>query len=335
VGNHSLDVSPLRTLSVTLAIAGLLLTIGLIVWFGAGNVIEGVLRIGWGGFALVCLWQLALFVPLGLAWDTIVPRRTRGPAVYVWGRMVRDAAINCLPFSQLGGFVFGARAITLHGVVWASATASTVVDVTAEFIAELAFTGMGLAVLIARAPRSHLAIPVEIGLGLAVVIALGLVAAQKGAGSLFARIGRRIAGRRFRGAQDGIAVLQNEMALMYGHTGRLVLGFFLHLLGWLGTAGWGWLTYRLLGAPIAFDEALAIEALLAAASVVAFLVPLNAGVQEAGYAALGAIFGIPPELSLAVSLVRRARDIALGVPILLIWQFFELRRLRTRRAASA
>jgi hypothetical protein len=55
---------------------------------------------------------------------------------------------------------------------------------------------------------------------------------------------------------------------------------------------------------------------------------VNAGVQEAGYAGLGAIFGVPPELSLGVSLVRRARDIAVGVPVLLIWQTFEARRLR-------
>jgi hypothetical protein len=61
-------------------------------------------------------------------------------------------------------------------------------------------------------------------------------------------------------------------------------------------------------------------------------VPVNAGVQEAGYAGLGAIFGVPPELSLAVSLVRRARDVVIGVPILLIWQYVEMRRLRVRKA---
>jgi hypothetical protein len=37
---------------------------------------------------------------------------------------------------------------------------------------------------------------------------------------------------------------------------------------------------------------------------------------------------VAPELSLGVSLVRRARDILVGVPILLIWQWAELRRLR-------
>src|SRR5208337_2829437 len=142
-------------------------------------------------FALIVGWQLVLFVVLGLAWDAIVPSREARPAwVFVWARMVRDASANCLPFSQVGGFVFGARAVTLHGVNWSLATASTVVDVTAEFLAELAFTGIGLGILIARAPDSRLAVPVEVGLGLAVMAGLALIWLQQGAAPLFARLGR-------------------------------------------------------------------------------------------------------------------------------------------------
>jgi hypothetical protein len=40
---------------------------------------------------------------------------------------------------------------------------------------------------------------------------------------------------------------------------------------------------------------------------------------------------VPPELSLGVSLVRRARDVVVGVPILLLWQYLEVRRLRVAR----
>ena len=130
-------------------------------------------------------------------------------------------------------------------------------------------------------------------------------------------------------------VLQAELSLIYGHTGRLAVGFTGHLLGWIGTGVAGWIAYRALGVPIEFDDALAIEALLSAAAAVAFLVPVNAGVQEAGYAGLGAIFGVPPELSLGVSLIRRARDVAVGVPILLVWQFFEMRRLRDVQRVAA
>jgi putative membrane protein len=319
----------LKKLSIALALAGLLLGTALIGWFGIDRVVSGVRRVGWGDFAVIVGWQLVLFAVLGLAWDAIVPaREARRPWVFVWGRMVRDASANCLPFSQVGGFVFGARAATLQGVSWSLATASTVVDVTAEFLAQLAFTAIGLGVLLARAPESSLAVPVEVGLGLAVMAGVALIWLQQGAAPLFAKLGRRIAGRWFENAQDRVDVLQAELTLIYGQTVRLAIGFLVHLLGWLGTGVAGWITYRALGVPIDFDDALAIEALLSALAAIAFLVPVNAGVQEAGYAGLGAIFGVPPELSLGVSLVRRARDLAVGIPILLLWQFLEMRHLR-------
>ncbi len=326
----------MKKLSIVLALVGLLLGTVLIGWFGFGRVIAGVQRVGWLDFALIVGWQLVLFAALGLAWDAITPpREARRLWVFVWGRMVRDASTNCLPFSQVGGFVFGARAATLHGVSWPLATASTVVDVTAEFMAQLAFTAIGLGILLARAPHSSLAVPLEVGLGLAVMAGVALIWLQQGAAPLFARLGQRIAGRWFDDAQDRVQVLRAELALIHGHTVRLAIGFMAHLIGWLGTGVAGWIAYRALGVPIDFDDALAIEALLSAAAAVAFLVPVNAGVQEAGYAGLGAIFGVPPELSLGVSLIRRARDLAVGVPILLAWQFFEMRRVRDAQRVTA
>jgi putative membrane protein len=318
----------MKRLSYVLALVGLLIALLLVSYYGFGNVVSAVSRIGWPQFGLIVGWQFLLFAILGIAWDIITPARVRRLFVMIWGRMVRDASANCLPFSQVGGFVFGARAVTLHGVEWQTATASTIVDVTAEFLAQIAFTCIGLGILLARAPRSGLAIPIEIGIGLAVIACFAFVWAQKGAAPLFARLGRRIAGNWFNDAEERVEILQTELGLIYGHTGRLAVGCFFHLIGWIGTGMAGWITYRALGVPIEFDDALAIEALLSAAAAVAFLVPVNAGVQEAGYAGLGAIFGVPPDLSLGVSLVRRARDIAVGVPILLIWQFVEMRRLR-------
>jgi hypothetical protein len=50
-------------------------------------------------------------------------------------------------------------------------------------------------------------------------------------------------------------------------------------------------------------------------------------VQEAGYAALVPLFGLPPETGVAVSVLRRARDIAVGIPVLLAWQLIEARRM--------
>jgi uncharacterized membrane protein YbhN (UPF0104 family) len=71
---------------------------------------------------------------------------------------------------------------------------------------------------------------------------------------------------------------------------------------------------------------IAIESLLAALRAVTVFIPASIGVQEAGYAALAPVFGMGPEIGLAVSLLKRARDVFLGIPVLLIWQLVEGRR---------
>ena len=323
------EAAEMKHLSYVLALVGVLIGVVLVAYFGVGNVVSSVSQIGWPEFALIVGWQLVLFVVLGIAWDVIMPARDgRRFWVPIWGRMVRDAAANCLPFSQVGGFIFGARAVTLQKVEWHTATASTVVDVTAEFLAQIVFACIGLAILILRVPGSEIAGPVEAGIGLAVLACFVFIWVQKGVGTIFARLGARIAGNRFQDAKERVDVLQAELGLIYGRAIRLALGFFVHLIGWLCTGVAGWIGFHALGAPIDFDDAMAIEALLSAAAALAFLVPVNAGVQEAGYAGLGVVFGVPPEVSLGVSLVRRGRDVVVGVPILLLWQFIEMRHLR-------
>jgi glycosyltransferase 2 family protein len=323
-----------KKLSLILALLGLLLGTALIGWSGAGAVVRGLLSVGWRGFGLYYGWQYLMFIPLGLAWDTLARGRgVRHTRVFIGGRMVRDAACNALPFSQLGGFFAGARAVMLGGIGWPLATASTVLDVTAEFLAEVAFAAIGLAIVISRNPASHVRLPLEIGLAGAVAAAAIFIAMQRGADSLVARISGRIAGGRFRGARERLDLLGQELAALHRHGGRLAASVALHLLGWLMSGVATFIAYRALGARIPFEDALAIEALLSAISAAAFLVPANIGVQEASYAGLGAIFGLPVDVSLAVSLLRRARDLSVGIPILLVWQGLELRRLRAERAA--
>ena len=58
------------------------------------------------------------------------------------------------------------------------------------------------------------------------------------------------------------------------------------------------------------------------------LVPLNAGVQEGAYVLIGSLLGLPAGLALALSLLKRARDLIKGVPALLVWQFIEGKELR-------
>ena len=79
-----------------------------------------------------------------------------------------------------------------------------------------------------------------------------------------------------------------------------------------------------MGVPIGLGDALVLESLSHAVRSAAFIVPGALGIQEAGLIALGALIGIDAQTALALSLVKRAREIAFGAPALLAWQVLEV-----------
>jgi len=322
-----------KLLSIVLALVGVTGATVLVAWFGFDRVAHAIMSVGAVGFAAFCVWQLVVMGVMGVGWWVVVPpEQRRPPAVFVWGRMVRDSAAVCLPFSPVGGFAIGARALTLHQISWPVAAISTVVDLTAEFAAEILFALGGLIVIVGRTSEAAIAHPAEIGIVVAAVAALGILKLQRGVASIFVRLGKRLLGQWFAGAeQDGISTV--ELTAMYGDSGRLALCMAAHAVGWIGKGLGNWIAFRLLGSDLDLMGALAIEGLLHIMMAAGILIPGYAGVQEAGYVALGSVFGVPPEISLGVSLVRRGRDIAIGIPILLVWQFIEARNLKSAPAS--
>jgi len=323
----------MRRLSFLLGLTGMVCGTALIGWFGFGRILRATASIGAPGFAAVCAWQVVLFAVLGLCWFVLLPASAAWRLwVAVWGRMVRDAAGGLLPFSLVGGFVLGSRAVTLHGVAWPAAAASTVVDLTAEFIAQIGLVLIGLVLLALRTPGAAPILPIGVGLLAAVAAGAAFVWAQGRGGAPLMRLSRRVLGGAFPAVAGQLAAVHAVLSRIYAAPLRVGLCTALHLLAWFGTGFASFIAFRLLGARISFATALGIEALLHAVLASAILVPGYAGVQEAAYAGVGALFGQTPELALAVSLLRRARDIALGVPILLVWQLLEWRH---RHAAAS
>ena len=64
--------------------------------------------------------------------------------------MMRDCAGDILPFSQFGGILIGARALVLHGISTPAAFASSIVDLTTEMMAQIAFILIGIAIFVAH-----------------------------------------------------------------------------------------------------------------------------------------------------------------------------------------
>lgn len=321
------------------ALAGLAVSIYLILRIGVGPVFSAIARIGWSGFGLVCLLGLALFAVLGSAWFTLIPGNfAPRMTTFIWGRSVRDSAGEVLPFSQLGGFVIGARAVILRGVGAPLAFASTIVDVTTELVAQIAYVLVGIAILVARVPKSSstesLADTAMIGTLLAALGAFAFLALQRRAFAYAEKLGARLVPTA--AAQAG--AMHEAIASIHASRLRLFLSACIHLLGWFASAFGAFVALRLMHVAVAFASIVSIEALLCAIRSAAIIVPSALGVQEAAYAMLMPLFGMAAPIGLALSLLRRARDIALGIPVLLVWQAAEggraLRRTKGTKAPT-
>jgi len=322
----------MKALPILIAIIGVAVIAVLVGYFGAGAVMRSLVAVGGAGFVAICAIHLTLTAGMGLAWRALLPGARTGTVI--WARLVRDSGSEALPLSPVGGYVLGARALALTGVPGTLAAASTIVDVTAEFIAQLAYTALGLAWFVRLQPDSRVALPVLLGLGLAALAATVFVLVQRRGIGLFDRIARHLGrGWAERGAA-GAAALHEALAGIYRRPGGLWMSFLLHLVTWIASAAEVWLALRLAGEPLPFGAVLAIESLLYAIRTAAFLVPQAVGVQEGAYLLLGVGFGLTPEMSLALSLLKRGRDLAIGLPAIAIWQAIESRRLWRHRSAA-
>ena len=320
----------MKLVTILAAIAGLALGTVIIAYYGFGAVATALGAIGWGGFLIVAAYHLVLTGVLGVAWWVIAPSPQR-VLPYLWGRLIRDSGSEVLPLSQIGGFIMGARAASLLGPSMTITFASTVVDVTIEVMAQLGYTALGLALLVQFHPEANLIYPVTIGIAIGVIAILGFVLVQRRGIAVVESLSKRLAASWLPDAAARTRPLQEALDDIYARRGGLAAGFLLHLAGWIANAGEAWLALHLMGVELGVAAVLTIESLLYAIRSVAFAVPNAVGVQEGAYVMLGALFGLPPETALALSLLKRGRDLAIGIPAILAWQALEGGALFRRR----
>jgi putative membrane protein len=318
----------MRILTVIAGLAGLAVIGALVGYFGAGSVVRSLRAIGWDGFTVICLVHLAVISLEGLAWRLLVMGK---PAwIFLWGRLIRDAGAEVLPLSQMGGCVLGARVVALAGVPGTLAAASTLVDLTLEFLAKIAYMGIGLVLLLAIRTDMPVALPVTLGLTATGVFAIAFVVVQRHGFDFFGRfasvLGRGWAERTAAGA----AAVHTALTRIYQRPMALWGGFALHLACWILSAVEVWAALHFAGVGLSFAAVLIIESLLYAVRTAAFAIPNAVGVQEGAYILIGSALGLTPDMALAISLLKRARDLVIGMPALAVWQVVEGGRLWRR-----
>lgn len=295
-------------------------------WFaGAAAVGKALAALGLSGLLIAGILHLPVIAMMALAvWYCAGQRGGIKP--YFAARLVRDGAADLLPFSQLGGVAAGLRVLALYGAPLARSGLATFNDLLMEFAAKFPHMAVGILLLLLLVPGS------AYGPVLLVVLALlsaGVVALLLFRTSLRGLLVRNAA--KLSARWTGTPAKPEDFSESFA-ANRLIPAFVLHLVAWFYGSMETYVVFALIGTPVTLAEAIVIDSLANTLKTFAFLIPAAAGVQEGAYILVGAALGMAPAPALAFSLVRRAREILIGLPALAFWNVIEARS--ARRALS-
>ncbi len=305
-----------------------MLVVYLIADSGAGEVARAMLVVGWGLLPITLFHLVPLFFS-ALSWRELLPLSSRPDVISVtWIRWIRESINALLPVAGVGGDVAGARLAHLRGVPGAQAAASMVVDTTVGVVAQLVFVLTGVMLLVIRSTE-HTALLVAwvvlIGMGVFIVAIAAFVLVQhRNMFVMFAKLARGLVPEKWLSSFAGNAsAIDDAVVAVYRNRFAFLRANLLRLVGWAAGTGEIWLVMQFLGQPLGVLDAFILESLSSGVRAAAFMVPGALGALEGGFVLFGALFGLPAETALAISLSKRVRELILGLPGLFVWHWIE------------
>lgn len=314
----------MKALALLAGILGLSLFGILLAYTGAGDVARAIALAGWATVLIVIL-RIVTISGAGIAWHLLYPPAARPPLrVSIMLRLIRDGTNQLLPLGQVGGDFIGARLVTFWRVDGVTASAATIADLAVQAATQIVFAIAGVGILMWFHGDSALVRFAAGGVAIAALLIGGFFLAQARFGQeLLSRLLRRFGAERF--AAGLVERLWEALRAVYEHPGRIVGSAALHLAVWFFGTLEVYVALHAMGYPVGIAEALVIESLGQAVKGAAFAVPGGLGVQEGGFIALCALFGVPAGTALALSLLKRVPDFVIGIPSLIAWHVIEAR----------
>jgi putative membrane protein len=315
-----------RVISLALLFAGL----AAFLWILHANDYRAVLRMvarlgGW--LTLFVVLRGLIMVCCGTAWSQLVRVVAAAPVrVMIWLRTVGEGFNTLLPVASVGGDIARAVMLRRYGVDGGAAAASTLADLLMQAAGQAVFMLFGAVLLVTVVGKAGLALVAVGAVGVAALALGGFYAAQRFGGGRLVERGLAWVARRWQ-ADAGVVRLDAPLQAIYADRSAVLRALAWHELGWVIGAVETWAALRLLGVPVSPAAAVVLESLNQGLRSAAFAVPGSLGVQEGGYVALGAVLGIPPPAALALSLVKRVPDLAIGLPALSISYLMQMRRM--------
>jgi putative membrane protein len=316
-------------------IAGLALVGLLIVRSGADEVAHAMLTLGWR-LLPITLFHLLPLTLTALAWRALLSTSCRlNFASAAWIRWIRESINNLLPVANIGGDVASVRLANLRGVAITQAAASVVVDTTVGVVTQLVFVLAGVTLLMIRSTNAASLLAARVALigaaGFVAAIAIFVWFQHRNMLAVLTGLVRRLLPEDLRPTlSEKASAIDEQIVATYRRGPALLRAAILRLAGWVAGAGEVWLVTHFLGRSLSAADAFILESLGCGVSAAAFMVPGALGALEGGFVIFGALFGLPADISLSISLSKRVRELLLGLPGLLVWQWTEARSLLRR-----
>ncbi|MBL8670309.1 MAG: flippase-like domain-containing protein [Alphaproteobacteria bacterium] len=323
--------------AIVAALLGLAMAV-LLVWTqGPAAIGRLLVDAGWG----VLLIAAFRVVPLALdawAWNHLWDPPERRPFGFILrARWICESINTLLPVAQVGGDVARAR---LSGLPFrrrgedearpgAGGGATTLVDYILGQFSQVLFIMLGLGLLAGlqlkgRGAETVLGWPIIAGMAAAGILILWLLLAlRRNAISGVTQWMRRSEAGFLNRLGTGAERLDGGVAAVLGQRRRCLAALAIKGSAWFARAAEIWILLWLLDAPLGLAEIVVIEAIAGAVRSAGFLVPGALGVQEGGIFFIGTLLGLPPEIAVALALMRRAREIVTSVPGLFAWSHAE------------
>jgi putative membrane protein len=288
-----------------------------------------VVTAGWAVIGIAAFHFIPIFLD-ATAWYVLFPKavRPRLQSLF-WMRWIGESISNLIPSAAVGGDIVRARLATITGTPMPAAAASVIVDITLGVVTQIAFTLLGLVLLVHATGRSGLVGPTLIGAILGVLAIAGFYVAQRLGMFRFVSviITRLVKSKEWSSLVQSGETLDQSVREFYARGSGVILCCLVTVVSLIGSSGEIFIALSALGTHATLLKAVILQSMAMTVKSAAFPIPGQLGVQESGYLVIGNLLGIPGETAFAISLLARFRDLLVGIPALVLWQVIEGRRL--------
>ena len=292
--------------------------VGVLVWFlsraDLAEIGRALAGLGWTA-PLLLLPYFAVYVADTAGWQFAFKRT---PAVSLATlfrvRWAGEAVNNILPSAYIGGEALKVYLLSKRGVSMALGAPASLISKTVQTLAQLFFIALGglayLAIGVAQAPFRTGMVSI-LALGVVIVGALLWIQCRGLFRVVFDVLSPAMLQlSRLEKRREELLRFDAEVSDFYRrHPRRFLMCFAAYFLGWILDIGEILLASHLLGMPVNWTQAMAIEAFIGVAKAFAVVIPGAIGVQESSVVFLCRMAGVPDAFGFTYAILRRARDV--------------------------